>query len=274
MSIATFNLTSQYLRCNTDVTVILPERPFRMDAIDFYTSEKRYKVLWLLHGGMGDNTDWLRKSQIELYANENDLIVVMPSAYNSSYANWVNYGSGMMVMDFFFKELMPFVHNWLPASSKKEDNFIGGLSMGGQGALKYTVAHPECFAGCAMLSSRAEEFPEYYELQLTKKPNSVTENLVKSYGGIENFMKSPDNIRDRMRDIVRENRLDTIPPVYHSIGTKDSHFDEYLQFKKFCQEIGFSAIGFHEVEGYAHEWRFWDLAIQSALRSFGFDCRE
>lgn len=272
MSVATFHFASQYLRCNTEVTVILPSRPMHVDAESFFTSGKRYKVLWLLHGGMGDHTDWLRRSCIEMYAEENELIAVMPSAYNSSYANWVNFANGLHMTDYFFKELMPFVYNWLPASSKREDNFIAGMSMGGQGTLKYTLLHPECFAGSIMLSSRAEEFPEYYEMQLAKKPNSVTENLVKNHGGIENFMASADNIRDRMRDVVRENRLDAIPPVYHSIGTRDSHFDEYLQFKEFCQEIGFTKISFHEVEGYAHEWRLWDREIQAGLRYFGFDC--
>lgn len=273
MSIAMFNLPSQYLRCNTEITVILPDRPPRMEAADFYASGEKYKVLWLLHGGAGDNTDWIRKSNIELYAVENNMIAVMPCAYNSSYANWTGYAGGLLMTDFFFRELMPFVYNWLPASDKREDNFIAGLSMGGQGVLKYTLMHPECFAGAAMLSSRAEAFPEYYELQ-RRKPGSVTENLVRDHGGIEAFMASEDNIRRVMKEYVSQGRLEELPLIYHAIGTEDSHYEEYLQFRQFCQAIGFNRLTFHETAGYAHEWRFWDLAVRDALRSFGLKCRD
>jgi putative tributyrin esterase len=99
-------------------------------------------VLWLLHGTFGDHTDWLRKSNIELYACEKQLIVVMPSALNSYYSNWDRCMMGYGMYDFLTEELMPLVYSWFPASDKREDNFISGLSMGGGGTLKYALGHP------------------------------------------------------------------------------------------------------------------------------------
>ena len=120
----------------------------------FYGSGKKYPVLWLLHGTFGDYTDWVRKSQHRAVRHcERDLIVVMPSGLNADYVNWPGFGPGLQrAWDYLFEELMPLVHHWLPASDKREDNFIAGLSMGGNGTLQYAAGHPEKFGGAAILS--------------------------------------------------------------------------------------------------------------------------
>ena len=152
MSLVTFNFESQYLGNNHTVGIILPDKPRSQTPAEFYGNGKKYKVLWLLHGTFGDYSDWLRKSMIELYACENDLIVVMPSALNSNYANWPSFGTGFNMYDYIFEELMPLVYNWFPASDKREDNYIAGLSMGGTGASKYAINFPQYFAGAIILS--------------------------------------------------------------------------------------------------------------------------
>ena len=143
MAYMQLDFSSQYLGGSHPVSIILPERPDGMDAKDFYSSGKKYKVLWLLHGSFDDHTAWVRKSNIEVYACEKDLIVVMPNALNSNYANWPEFGLGYNMYDYLFEELMPLVYNWLPASQKREDNYIAGLSMGGRGTCVYAFNHPE-----------------------------------------------------------------------------------------------------------------------------------
>ena len=78
MSVLTYNFESQYLNNNHEITVILPDRKREISPEDFYLSGKKYKVLWLLHGTFGDHTDWLRKTNIELYAAEKNLVVCPP----------------------------------------------------------------------------------------------------------------------------------------------------------------------------------------------------
>ena len=119
MALMNLNFQSQYLGGNTEITVILPDKPWQADAKEFYSGGKKYKVLWLLHGTFGDHTDWLRKSNIELYACEKDLIVVCPSGMNANYANWPIFGTGYAMYDFLFEELMPLIYGWLPASDKR-----------------------------------------------------------------------------------------------------------------------------------------------------------
>ena len=153
MALVQMNFESRYLNNNHEISIILPDMPRDKTPAEFYGSGKKYKVLWLLHGTFGDHTDWIRKSNIELYACEKDLIVVMPSALNSNYAEWAKFSIGFDMYHYLTEELMPLVYNWFPASDKREDNFIAGLSMGGRGTLVYALNHPEKFAAAAVLSS-------------------------------------------------------------------------------------------------------------------------
>lgn len=67
MSLVHLNFQSYYLEGNTEVSVILPDYPIGTSnpapsPKEYYSSGKKYKVLWLLHGTYGDHTDWGRKS--------------------------------------------------------------------------------------------------------------------------------------------------------------------------------------------------------------------
>lgn len=268
MALLHLNFESQYLQNNTDLSIILPDRPHTTDAKDFYSSGKKYPVLWLLHGTFGDHTDWVRKSNIERYACEKNVIVVMPSVMNSNYLNWPGFGTGYNAWDYLFDELMPLVHSWFPASDKREDNFIAGLSMGGRGVFQYVAGRPELFAGAAVLSCSPNNL---HELQLDPNAtgdqatfNQRTRNLIQNFGGMAGYLQSPANVWDKLPELVQKGNL---PRLYFCIGTEDFLYDNYKAFKEYAQQIGLAAT-FEETPGYAHEWAFWDLFIQKALTFF------
>lgn len=136
MAVLTWSFESRFLRGTTDVTVILPGVPRTRTPAEHCADLAPCTVLWLLHGTFGDHSDRLRKTNIEVYAEERGLAVVMPSAQNSNYANWPNHWLGYHAWDSLTDELMPMVTATLPVSRAREDNFVAGLSMGGRGALK------------------------------------------------------------------------------------------------------------------------------------------
>lgn len=263
MALITLNFESKYLGNNHNVGIILPDRPFEANPREFYESGIKYKVLWLLHGTFGDYSDWIRKSMIELYATEKNLIVVMPSALNSVYENWPNFGTGFHMWDYFFEELMPLVYNWLPASDKKEDNYIAGLSMGGRGTMKYVCAHPEKFKAAAILSS----CPRNLEVAL-KNPlpfnQSRMKNDIERCGSVEQFLDSAENTWEHIKSLVDHPET---PSLYFCCGGDDSTIKDFLEFKDYATQIGLQA-NFEIEPGYEHEWRFWDLYIQKALAFF------
>lgn len=269
MSLAVINFQSQYLANNHQVNIILPNKPSDLTPDDFYRSGVRYKVLWLLHGTYGDQTDWVRKSNIELYAEEKNLAVVMPPALNSNYSNWNDTMLGYRMFDYLTEELMPLIYGWLPVSDRREDNFIAGLSMGGRGTIKYAVCHPDRFAAAAVLSAAPMDFGEMrpgYPHPLMDTENPRMRNTLRNAGGIEAFRNSNENVWAMIDRLAGSNRL---PRLMFGCGEDDSLvYAQYLKFKDHCTEIGLQAHWF-SLPGYGHEWRFWDLAIQEALTFFG-----
>lgn len=268
MALLHWNFESQYLGNNTDLSIILPDRPHTVDAADFYSSGKKYPVLWLLHGTFGDHTDWVRKSNIERYACQRNLVVVMPSCLNANYLNWPGFGTGYNAWDYLFQELMPLVYHWLPVSSRREDNFIAGLSMGGRGVFQYVAGHPEAFAGAAVLSCAPNNL---HNLRLDENAtgdqaafDQRTRNLIQNFGGMEGYLQSPANVWDKLPQLIQKGNL---PRLYFCCGTEDFLYPSYTAFKAYAQEIGLPAT-FEEEAGYTHEWDFWDLFIQKALDFF------
>ena len=239
MAFLTFNFESRYLNGNTEIGMILPECSRRMEAAEFYRPGKKYRVLWLLHGGRGDYSDWIRKSMIEVYACEHDLVVIMPSAMNSAYTDWPSFSVGYDMYGFFLKELMKMVYSWFPVSDRREDNYIAGLSMGGWGAGKFAVNNPELFAGAAILSS-----------------------TVRNYG-----------TRGILQKTVEEGKKKNLPKLFIGYGDEDHHREEFEDFVDFCRKIKLP-FELKIYSGYGHEWRMWDLGIQDALSFFGFGMLE
>ncbi|MDD3244402.1 MAG: alpha/beta hydrolase-fold protein [Eubacteriales bacterium] len=268
MALVRMNFESECLGNNHEITVILPDKPRSKTPAQFYGAEKKYKVLWLLHGTFGDSSDWLRKSNIELYACEKDLIVVMPSGLNANYGNWPEFGMGFRMYDYLFDELMPLIYGWFPASDKREDNFIAGLSMGGRGVCVYAFNHPEKFAGAAVLSAA----PRYIPDQETFEPTmwERTKRDIERAGGMEAFLASYENTW-RLAD--EKAGTGELPRLYFACGGDDMLYAPFARFENHAKEIGLEAT-FETIPGYKHEWRFWDLAIQKALTFFGLDGEE
>ena len=84
MALVHLNYRSKYLCGDMDVHIVLPELPPDVEPKDFYSSGRKYPVLWLLHGSGGDSSAWIRQSNILTYAMKKQVMVVMPSASSGS----------------------------------------------------------------------------------------------------------------------------------------------------------------------------------------------
>lgn len=272
MALVQFYHESHFLKGNQQVWMILPDLAKNKTPEEFYGNGKKYKVLWLLHGTFGDASDWVRKSNVELYAVERDLIVVMPSALNSNYSNWDEYMMGYSMYDYLIKEIMPIVYGWFPASDKREDNFIAGLSMGARGCIKYAVNFPDKFAGAAALSQIPVDLSGMTEEDFKGK-NPFASRLrtaVINAGGLEKYLASPENTWDKVNELAGTGKL---PKLFFACGTADMLYENYVSFKEHAKQIKLDAE-FLEIEGYKHEWRFWDQALEKSLDYFRLEKHE
>lgn len=277
MSVITMDFESHYLSGRHMVTIILPDAPRSIDPREYYPAHKKLRVLWLLHGTYGDCTDWIRRTNVELYACEHNLAVVMPSGMNADYVNWKGFGLGYSMYDYLFEELMPMVYNWYPVSDKREDNFIAGLSMGGFGAMVYALNHPEKFAAAGSLSgpiinprtaAEGMNVPQSHQVapHLAHLREARIVNQVTNAGGMEAYLASPGNTWDKL--IEQEQKGTDLPKLYFCCGDQDFLWGKYQTLKAFVQENGWSDIEFEEEPGYAHEWRFWDKYIEIFIKKY------
>lgn len=85
MAILELNFKSVCLAMQTSVTVILPET----DAL-YHGSIPKCKTLYILHGLSNNHTTYVRNTNIERYATEKGLAVIMPAADRSFYSNMVH----------------------------------------------------------------------------------------------------------------------------------------------------------------------------------------
>lgn len=265
MAIMRINLVSKYLMLNTNVTVILPNKPGDVTPKEFYSSGERYKVLWLLHGGGGDAFEWLRNTGIERYACENNLAVVMPSAMNSAYSNWSEDESFISypMFDYLLEELMPLVYDWFPISDKREDNFVAGFSMGGQGALMYAVNRPDRFGAAGVLGVATVKM-RVPEGEIPRNPTGIKMLKAAEKGQLEEYLNSYENVWDKMQDIAK---LENPPRMLFAMGTLDHGYPFWLAMKEYTDSIGLKAT-YEAYEGHGHDYRCGDLVIQRAIEFF------
>ncbi len=132
-------------------------------------TEKEYSVLYLLHGFTDDETFWINSGWVDQAADQgiisgevNEMIIVMPDGGLKWY---VNQPSGKFnYEDMFIKELIPFIEKNYRVKSDKKNRSIGGVSMGGYGALGYSMRHPDIFATCISFSAAIRPDDEVLDL--------------------------------------------------------------------------------------------------------------
>lgn len=231
MALIQFNHLSFCKRSQTNVTLILPTSGMDdlHDGEMFETKGMMYQTLWLLHGGGGDNSDFLNFSNIVRYANEHKIAVVMPAGtrfYDTDY-------------EYVTEELPHVLRAIFPLSDKKEDNFIGGLSHGGDCAMKACFEHPDRYAaGLIMSAAGTTHKGDIDQAQL----------LFDVYGCAEKMLKDPDNI----------------PMMIFATGSGDRGMPYYERVINRLDEMGLPVNRYY-IDGDGHSWDFWDSTVRKAL---------
>ena len=261
MATFTVNFVSQSLGRTVPVNVILPTDKMYFPGMPKREEGKPFKTLYLLHGVLGNYTDWLHGTRVQRWAEENDLAVVMPSGDNAFYVDqpWnCNYYSR-----FIGEELVNFTRKSFPLSHKREDTYIGGLSMGGYGALHNGLKYHRTFGCIAALSSALVVNDALLERTDDAFIFIESRSYAQSCFGqdLEAALKTDVNPKVLVDRLIAE-KVD-FPKIYMACGADDSllganeDFVEYLKERKV--DVKF------EVAPGAHEWDFWDSQIKKVM---------
>jgi enterochelin esterase-like enzyme len=114
-------------------------------------SEKRYPVVYLLHGGTQNHTAFPARTWFSKEVARREIIVVMPHVPQSLY-NTRGGSSRMAFLDFIAQDLVSYVDATYRTVASRESRAIAGLSMGGFGAVMAALAHPQLFGHAGAFS--------------------------------------------------------------------------------------------------------------------------
>ncbi len=244
MAFIQLHLFSESLGMQTTVGVVLPQKS---TAGEIGTANKagddQLKCLYLLHGLSDDQTIWMRRTSIERYAANYGLCVVMPTGAKSFYTDMTY---GMKYYTYIAKELPRIIESMFRVSDRREDRFIGGLSMGGYGALKIALRETGRYGAAVALSPVSD----IHNPRFTEVLKPVFGETVPEEADLFHLITAHDS------DAVK-------PRVYMTVGKEDFMYDDTARLNDCIAGLHYD-YRYEETDG-GHSWDVWDQAIQRAL---------
>ena len=255
MALIQVNYLSKVLFRTVPVNVILPSDKISFETLDYQgVPDGGYPTLFLLHGLLGNYTDWVSGTRIQRWAEDAGLAVVMPSGDNAFYIPGLaansDYGA------FVGEELPRVMRTMFPLSRRREDTFIAGLSMGGFGTLRNGMKYAETFSHLAAFSSGIHFFDPNYESLAGEE--SVFGDLAEA----AKTDKSHYVVFEQLKARVAAGEVEA-PKFWMSCGTEDSLMPVNLKFRDMLIDAGFDVTWDEEPRG--HDWDFWDSQIKKVI---------
>lgn len=220
------------------------------------------KTVYLLHGMLGNESDWFLLSRVPLYAHERGVAVIMPAGANSFYVDQPDSHSyfGQFVGD----ELVRITRALLPLSADPADTAIAGLSMGGYGALRNGLRYGDTFGWVAALSAPLDLAGMAAAPDDPERPLFGRRFRQSVFGDLSQLVGSDKDPLALVRRRLAEHA--PLPRLYVACGTDDALVESNRRFRDALTELKVP-LRYVETAG-GHEWRFWDRQIEQVLDWF------
>ena len=238
----------------------------------YESTNRKYPVVYILHGYTDDETAWVQFGEIDRQANQAmfegkipPMILVMPDAKVTWYVNDVE--GKRKYEDFFIQELIPHIDATFRTRPEKDFRGITGLSMGGFGSLLYAMKHPDLFVASAPLSAAI-----YTEETVAKYDQGRWDEVEgPMYGkGLEGKNRISDHWKNNNPFYLLEKiDLEKTKKVKFYFDCGD---DDFLYEGNAKIHIAFRDLGIpHEfrMRDGEHNWTYWRTGIIPALQFIG-----
>lgn len=210
-----------------------------------------YATFYLLHGLSDDYSIWLRRTRIEEYVKDLPLAVVMPDGFRAAYTN---HDVGFAYADYMINDVMGTVERHFNVKRDRKARCIGGLSMGGYGALRLGLGFPNLFAsvnshsgallwGSSPPAARSGAHPTEFQLVFGKSPRGTDHDLIAL-----------------ARHAQKKRKL---PRIRIDCGTEDFLIEHNRSYVAKLKAMKIA----HEYDEYpgAHDWNYWDTHVREAI---------
>ncbi|MDO5849181.1 MAG: alpha/beta hydrolase-fold protein [Methanobrevibacter sp.] len=260
MALFTGDFKSKELKKSTPITVILPSDNINyLEGIDS-SAKPPFKTLYLLHGMFGNNETFVYNTLIRSFATDNNLAVVMPSCDNSFYLN--NPPAYEYYSNYVGEELVNFTREIFPLSTKREDTFIAGFSMGGYGAIRTGLLYNDTFSAIGGISSALISHRLKYVVDEFKEVVDTKEYLESVFGDLSKVVGSDKDPEFLIDELLEKNK--EIPKIFMTVGKNDFLRTENEAFHKFLVEKNVP-VTFNEYPG-EHTWDFCNTHIEQFIK--------
>ena len=211
---------------------------------------KRYPVLYLLHGSPGQAHDWFTAGKANQSADTlialgkiPELIMVLPDGNGQPGATseWANsFDQHQLIESYVVNDIVKYIDSKYRTISDAANRAIGGLSMGGFGATNIAVHHPDIFGSVITLGG-------YY----------YAEGGI--WGNNTAYMQ-----QNSPADVLPSNKQAWKLLFFLGAGTQDQPY--YTDTQQFAHELDRLHIAYHlDIQRGYHSWTIWQKQMYNAL---------
>ena len=216
---------------------------------------ERLPVLYLLHGANSGPEEIMERSDVVHLASVEHLIVVMPEADNSYYTNAQHLRHARWE-DAITADMTHDVITHFPAQQGRQHAGISGISMGGYGAIKLTLKHPDLYSFTGVLSG---------SLDITQRPPSLrrwsqTMRIRSIFGYLASTRQSED-VFNLLNHYPSQNDV----KWFASCGENDPLKPVNLRFVKQLNEHGVPIK--ETITPGGHDWQSWNTAMPQLFQT-------
>jgi S-formylglutathione hydrolase FrmB len=260
-------------------------------------TNRRYPVAYYLHGLSGSQTDWVSKGGIDVTADSlaaagtPEMILVMPDGDDGWYTTWVEQVPFAVCADtlhvespgsycvaherydeYIARDVVRYVDAHYRTLGDRAHRGIGGLSMGGYGALSIALHYPEVFAAAASHSGVVS--PLYIGPHPFTEPARFATAVEQArpaagpfwvryqlfWGSDLERWRAADPAH--MAEALRQRGL-RMPALFFDCGRDDGFVDQNRALHSELTRLGI-AHSYAEWPG-AHTWRYWSTHVAQSL---------
>lgn len=248
MAFLQIDYKSEALMRSVNIKVILPT-----DGLSGKW-EPPYKTLYLLPGYSVNATELITYLGLRRQSELKGIAIVLPDGENLFYQNIADRMT--FYSTYIGKELVKMTRKILPLSTRREDTFLGGISMGGYGALYNGIKYRDTFSKVAAFSPAADA----YMLMTDGAPGFSFEQFCGIFGSRQAYYGSKCDLCAQWTRRDMDNR----PELFLCCGKEDRIV--YDAVKKFEDALRKENIPHIYCSGHGdHELDYWEQMLDPAF---------
>jgi enterochelin esterase family protein len=247
----------------------------------YETSKESYPVLYLLHGGGGDEEAWTDMGRApEIFDNliaqgkMVPMIVVMgngnfsqaasPSSLTASPTTLEFTGGGRQPGDFtdaltlypnsIVHDIVPYIDTNFRTKANRDNRAIAGLSMGGAQTAQLAFTNIDSFSYVGLFSSAVALLPGVHAsipipADAAKRRGPGLGETIDPVKFVERYPVIGPELNSRLH------------LFYLGVGRADGLVESETDFRKMLDEHGVKYVAY-DLPDYGHEWNYWRLALE------------